>query len=395
MSSGFFQPFLDDYTQMLACPDPLLLEDFRLGQLEAGEQAAVQGHLDGCAACRQRLHHLQQTPAKAFGGTEPPPAAAVPEAASGSHPAGFAMGQIWSTRAELQLADFGLPDRGTPVKAGFLRLFVIVGIGPLQLGRFQELSLCPLSEFSDLASDRDLLLDAQATPFDEPLMLETWNTVPALALQLESCHGALAAEALAQLLGMLQGQPGSARRGGKLISEEGPHARFQAHEHAQVAYLAEPLRALAELRRLSSQYLLRVTPKGLQPPTGALPPISVFPSRLEKRRDQVLAAASDATAGEAAKPAFKERLELAPDCLLELWVEGGNLEFYAHSSEQLPLTGLQISYPDAQGQLQTLLSDRLGTAFIPLNQLATGEILLGFSLAQPPISKWLPVQVQS
>ncbi|PKL77653.1 MAG: hypothetical protein CVV27_04870 [Candidatus Melainabacteria bacterium HGW-Melainabacteria-1] len=389
MSSGFFQPFLDDYLQMLDCPDPLLLEAYRTEQLSGSQVQDVQTHIVACAACRLRLEHLTQTPALSAEGT--PPAPTTGADAESSLPA-VAPGQIWSTRAQLKLSDWGLPDSdANPVEAGFLRLFVLTAIGPCHFGRYQEVSLCPLTELTDLASAQDLILAEGQSPFGEPLMLESWNQAPALTLQLERCHGMLSNGVMQDLQHMLQDQPSSARRGGRVISSEGPHARFQVRERAQLAYLAAPLQALAELRRLSAAYLLRISPKGFQL-SGAQPaPSSLFAVRRTQARDRLLAASTDLTSPAAAEPLLRDSLMLTEDLLLELWVEGENLEFYACSSEQRPLTGLSISWPDRQGQVQCLLTDALGTAFVPLAELARGEILLMFELQQPSVRKLLPI----
>lgn len=403
MSSGFFQPFLDDYAQMLACPDPLLLEDFRLNQLSDSQYKEVQAHLETCPLCRTQLARLSdailtvspelmvQVPRNASAPADLKSFHSVRSASALS----VQIGQIWTTYAELSLAGQGLPSETEQVvRAGFLRLFVVAGIGPLHLGRYQEVSLCALNELSDLATEQDLLLPAEATPFDEPLMLECGNMAPALTLHLESCLGELSPDALVQWQAWLAGQPSQARRGGKVLSPDGPHARFQALERQQLAYLAIPLQALKRLQNLSHGYLLRITPKGIQPPATQRPENPLFPNRRERQQDRILAASSSeaqALDPSLAQPsAWKQSLELAPDCLLDVWVEGANLEFYAYSSEQIPLTGLMISLPDHEGALQTLETDDLGTAFVPLHQLASGEILL--TLSYGALQKFLPVQ---
>lgn len=394
MSSGFFQAFADDYAQMLACPDPLLLEDFRLGRLEAGPRASVQAHLGGCAACRERLRQLEALPAS--GAVEPDSESRPAEASelpAETRPA-FALGQIWSTVAELDLSAHGLPA-AAPVKAGFLRLFVITALGPRHFGSYQELSLCPLNELSELASATDLLLEGPDTPFDEPMMLETGNCVQALGLQLERHHGELAPRALADALALLAGTPSQARRGGKILSPEGPHARFQALEQSQLAYLAVPLAALAELRRLSSRYLLAISPKGLRPPATETPPSPLFAARRPRREpDRVLAAATaEPSLTETPLQPWKETLVLSETLLVDLWVEAGNLEFFAYTPEQLPVPRLRIGYPDAAGALQSLDCDELGTAFVPLSELGRGELLLSFERGE--LRKLMPIQFEA
>lgn len=393
MNSGFFQSFLNDYAHMLGCPDPLQLEDDRLGLLSEPESQALQAHLAGCAACREQLARLTQSaPLPSTKATEIPavtPFTAPTAAASAS----LAPGQIWSTRAELDLQAHALPAAQT-VRAGFLRLFVVTGLGPLHAGRFQEVRLCPVTELTELAGDKDLLLEPGDSSLAEELMIETWNLSSALALHLQSRVGELSPEALAQLRLMLRDQPFSAKRGGQIISPDGAHARFQVLEREQAAYLAQPLQAVVRLMQLARPYLLKVTPKGLQgsPPTAPHP---LFAQRQGQAPDRILAASAGETPTVQEPQAWRESLALAPDCLLELWIEGPNLEFYAHTSEQQPLIGLELSYPDAQGQLQTLDTDSFGTAFVPLAEVAAGEILLSAKLPDSGALRWLTLQLRS
>lgn len=394
MNSGFFQSFLNDYAHMLTCPDPLQLEDERLGLLSEPESQALQEHLAGCATCREQLARLGQSlPLPSTKATEIP--AVTPfKASTAAASASLAPGQIWSTRAELDLQAHALPAAQT-VRAGFLRLFVVIGLGPLHAGRFQEVRLCPVTELTELAGDKDLLLEPADSSLEEELMIETWNLSSALAMHLQSCVGELKPDALAQLRLMLQDQPFSAKRGGQIISPDGAHARFQALDRDQVAYLAQPLEALARLMQLARPHLLKVTPKGLQSATSTPVPHPLFGRRQGQTPDRILAASAGETPTGQEPQACKERLEFAPDCLLELWSEGSNLELYAHTSEQQPLIGLQLSYPDAQGQPQTLETDHFGTAFVPLAEVAAGEILLSVTLPDSGALRWLPLQVRN
>lgn len=396
-SSGFFEPFLDHYTQMLDCPDPLAFEDYRLGLSEPAERHKLTVHLEGCERCRQLLEQLTLLPDSLSELSEQLPAAvAQAEPETGLERPKPAPGQIWSSRAVFDLAAAGLPVTDEAVaKASFLRLFVITGLGPRRLGRFQILQLCPITELTELASDRDLMLTEADTTFEEPVMIESWNRLDALAEHLESCLGEISPRALTQLSDMLAGLPGESLRGGQIISPEGPHARFQARDREQVAYLNLPIQALEQLCRYSSRYLLRIEPKtGLSPATGQAPPTPLFPARLQQGPDRVLAASSsDSSLAPAAH--WKETLQLSDELLVDVWLEGSNLEFYAYTVEQMPLSGLNISVPDAQGALRELVSDELGTAFISLTEISSGEILLGFKLAEPALVKLLPVSIQN
>lgn len=393
---GFFGQFIEHYAQMLDCPDPLSLAAFALNQLPAEQERKLQAHLTDCQACQTALNHLNKTAATGqipYDFNQDASLAAELDQTPAT-PQALAPGQIWSTYAQFDLKAHGLPvGQQALVEADFSRLFVITALGPKHLGRFQEVTLCPLSEQTELSSEQDLLIAAADNPFDETLMLESWNPQQALSLQLEHYHGQLSAKILADLDALQQAKPNSARRGGKIISERGPHARFQELERQQNAYLAKPLQALHELERLSRSYLLQISPKGLTQPQSQISPSVLFPQRQGRQQDRILAAASSTLEREQTAD-NKETLLLNQDLCLDLWLEGQNLEFYSYTSEHQPVSGLLIDFTDAQGYLQTLVSDQLGTAFLPLATLLEGASLLGFRYPSQDLALLYPVHRQ-
>lgn len=390
MSSGSFSHRLDAYAQMVSCPDPLALDEFRM-RPEAPEFAAIQAHLAGCQLCQKSLTALASTPemplredlASAVSPLPVPPPLSPPP---------LAVGQIWSTHAQLALARVGLPElQAEPVMASFARLFVIAALGLRHLGRYPEVTLYPLNDFTDLASQHDLFLNPEDTPFDEPLILETAAATPALALHLEQYHGDVSPQVLAALQALEQRQEPSLRRGGTILSPDGPHARFQRLEALQLAYLAVPLQALNQLKHAAARALVGIHPKGLRLP-AAPPQHPLLATWQPQASDRTLAAASEALASDSPLAALTT-LRLNSQLLVDLWTEGEHLEIYAHTHEQQPVPELAISYPDPSGQLQQVVTDSLGTAFVALDTLAPGEILLGFALPNTP-EQFLAVQLQ-
>lgn len=384
---GTFQPFLDSYAQMLGCPDLLSWEAYSDQRLSAEDQQELKDHLESCPHCPQLLQVLatEKLSLPEISEHELPIHTPEPQP-SLEKPAELALGQIWSTQAELCLSDYDLPAEGSPVVAGFLRLFVIVELQERVFGqaRFQLLRLCPLTELQDLATAQDWLLSAADTPFDEPLMLELWNTQTALALHLEDYWGQLSETVLAQLPAVLAGQQAPPQHGGHPLDAQSLHLQFQQLESQQTAYLAQPVQALQRLQALSVPFMVQVTPQGLKPPQQLTSPSSLFPRRQSgsssELQERLLAASSQAPVSDppaTAPSAWKELLQLDQALSLEIWLEGKNLEFYASEAEQ-PYAGLEIYYTDRQGQWQCLRSDSLGSAFLPVTALYAGHSLLTF-----------------
>jgi hypothetical protein len=392
MSSGSFSHRLDAYAQMLSCPDPFVLDEFRM-QPDAPEFAALQAHLAGCPLCQKSLTALATTPERPLSDES-----RFETVAPSSQPLALslpplAVGQIWSTQAQLLLARVGLPElQSDPIEASFARLFVIAAVGVRHLGRYLELSLCPINDFTELASEHDFFLEPEDTPFEESLLLEAGAITPALAQHLDQYHGEVSPRVLTAIQTLLQQQVPSLRRGGTILSPEGPHARFQRLEASQLAYLAIPLQALAQLKRSAARALVAITPKGLLLPP-APPQHPLLALWQPQASDRTLAAASEAISAESPVSAVTT-LRLTPQVLVDLWVEGAHLEIYAHTPEQLPVSNLRISYPDSAGQLQQVATDGLGTAFVALDTLANGEVLLGFALPESTLEQFLPVQLQ-
>lgn len=405
----FFEAAYQDYAQALNCPDPLLLEAYRSASLDSAERVKIQTHLEHCPACQAALTALQDHSELTFDLPEAPPQleplpAQTQTLSAQAHPPHLQVGQIWNTPAHLDLATVHLAATGQ-VHASLQTLFVLTQIGPWHLGRYRELQVCPLSELVHLASSEDLLLQGDDTPFDEPLMLECWNAQPALDCHLGQYWGQLSDSAQADLQAFLAGQPlPEAKRGGTIISEQGPHARFRHLERASLAYLAEPLQALQTLKSLTQSQLLKIRPKGFQTPQPQTKPQTKpqtpahFLARLlpSGPQDSVLAAASSSfEAAASLNWDQKERLQLGAEAgsqlQVELWLEGENLEFLATTLEQEPVSGLQIQYSAPQARLQQIETDALGTAWIPLSELFPEESLLVFMAPNLGIQGFYPI----
>jgi len=394
--AGFFRPFLAHYTEMLSCPDPLLLEAYGLQSLDSEQLAFVQAHLQTCSHCVAKLQALEQSAHWVLPdlseSTLPAPAQPAADAPPESLP-DLQPGQIWSTLAELKLSAHALGPADCPsVQASLLRLFVVVALGPLHLGRYREVQVCPLSEWTELASAQDLILGPTDQPFEETVMLECWNQSPALALHLEAYLGQISTQALADLQAMLQHTEHGGLRGGQLISEQGAHAEFQRLEREQIAYLQQPLAAVKSLQQTAQKLFLHISPQGLSLPAAQPQPAHPrFAVHQPSDTLPTLAAASSSTTQTDTPQARKHRLSLSAELQLEVWLAGPNLEFYCTSLEQEPVRGLQIGVPDLQGGILALETDALGTAFVPLSTLPAALVLIELSLPSQQLQSFLPV----
>lgn len=165
------------------------------------------------------------------------------------------------------------------------------------------------------------------------------------------------------------------------MAQNGPHAQFRQLEMTQLNYLQIPLKAVTRLAQQSQTFTLRISPQALIPPqnqsgSGAHP---LFPQRLTDAPERTLAASSDSEAlsHQAGRPG-KERLHFSQDCLLDIWLDDAQLEFFAFNPEGHPLTSLRIAYLDLEGKPQECVSDSFGSAFIPVKTLYRGASLLRF-----------------
>ena len=393
-SEHLFKTAFEDRFRVAHCPDPLLLEAYRCSQLSPEENHEVQQHLQSCPLCQQALMALSndvtfQAP--------PMPAALTlsPDKTQLTAPEQLKAGQIWSSLDSLDLAEQQLAQSGL-VSASLQRLFAIATLGPRRLGRYQELQVIPLSDALSLASAEDLFLQPQDTPFHEPLILECWNIQSALANHLGQYYGVLSETALSELQNYLRGQELPAhKRGGRIIFDQSPHAQFQHLERQAVAYLAAPLEALGRLESLSQTFLLKISPKGFQAPQNTVSAPDFFAQLSSGNApDTVLAASSQALTSEPKPLERQERLELTPHISLDIWLDGGRLEFCATTLEQEPVTGMEIYFSNAEGDLDQVQTDTLGTAFLTATSLYSGQSLLSFEAPARGIHCLYPIYWQ-
>lgn len=394
-----FQTYVTTYGQMLNCPDPLTLLDYQAQALDEGACADIDAHLAACPACREALVAFQELPAESFEVHLPerlPTLADEPDRGE-TRPLTLQAGQIWLLKGRIDLADHALPasQQGERViDSGALRLVVLTDTGKKHLGKaaFQELSVCPISEEILMATDRDLVLESPSLSALGPCMIETWNPQIILALQLQDWLGDLSAQELIQLQALIGAAsaapfvvPAGVPHGGEVVRSEGAHARFQALEQDQASRLNLPYQALQTALKEIRPYLAEIGKgrlKAAASPEKA-PQWLHLPRRYQREQQiaPVLAASSSQEA--AAEPeasGAKEVFRLLDDVLLEMWVEGENLEFYCRHERGEDLAGLAIRYADVSALEQELLTDELGTAFIPLREFSPGEpTLLEFS----------------
>lgn len=389
-----FQAYVTTYGQSLSCPDPLMLYDYGAQALAADARAEVESHLAACPACREILAELQQIPCESVEIALPEslPTLNREPAQAAIRPLLLQPGQVWLLKGAIDLAQQGLPtppQGPATLETGYLRLVVITTVGKKHLGKatFQELGICPISEELLMASARDLVLESPSLSALGPCMIETWNPQTILALQLQDCLGSLSAQELMQLQGLIEAAsaepfvaPAGIPHGGEIAHPAGPHDQFHTLEHNQAACLNLPYQALQSAIKEMRPYLAEIgkgrlkaassdkAPKWLRIPRSYQPEL---PSAT------VLAAsAAEEAAPETAALNQRELFRLLEDMLLEIWVEGENLEFYCRRAQGEDLEGLSIRYTDAAGQELQTRTDELGTAFIPLENFPQGEAVL-------------------
>ena len=360
--TGILESLLDSYQQSLECPDLLTLADEQLESLAVLE-SGFEAQNEGAAHVLPQVHQSTQP--------------------------SLAPGQIWSVPDQIILP-VGLRNQNASlIETGNLRLFIVLEIGPLHLGRFQEILLCPLSELLEMASDQDLILPESENPFAEKIMLEIWNSAQSLSFVLEHCWGQISDKALQQALAAYQGQAHEGLRGGTPLGPESVIRRFQSQEKTQMTCVAAPMEALNALKTSCAQALIHISPKGLNGPSeGVLSPL--LPTRLTQNQSAVYAA-SAGTELTAPQASSKERLQLGEDVILEFWQEGENLEFFCADSEQTAIGGLLIGYTHTDGSLRSLETDLWGTAFLALAELSKGDTLLSFKSPDSPEEWFYPI----
>lgn len=366
--------------EMSECPDPVSLEAFRLQQLSADETAGLEVHLHDCESCQTALQQLTATADQAelqlkFEVFSRPVQQAI------DVPDFFEPGQIWLSKAELDLSEFYLDKPGNKLQSSFMRHFLIVETRQCSLGNpaYQRLNVMPISEHILMATEHDLILSH--SPFGLPIMCEIWNESTLLALHLSQFLGSIEPAQFRQVLKMrelfVQAQPligSNLPRGGQILNPEGPHARFQQFERQQVSYLQAPLQALLQLEAFSQNCFLHIAKQTLKKTSSGVRHPLVPPSIKSFEAEPVLAASNDLTESQLVeKGPLKERLELNSELVLDIWVEGNNLELYCHTLLGEDVAGLEVSLFNQQHQPECYLTDGYGGVFIPLSHFPAEE----------------------
>lgn len=385
-----FDSILNAYQEMLDCPDPISLEDYRLGELSTEESDEIKTHLEQCAHCQLALQQLNNFESSTLV-SEPTNLVSFVSQAELPSPVEFKAGQIWLSKAELDLNAFHLNAQKQVIVASLMRTFLILECGKKSFGNrdYQSLTVSPISEFIELATEHDYILSDQDSGFGVPMMIELWNSQQVLSLQLERCIGELSEHhlvAVQQMRKLILNQEsliGSGLpRGGQIQDQAGPHAKFQQREKEQGRYLHIPVEALASLESFSSQCFIEIARRQLSKKSepGLCSPL-IPPSIGQMKQKTVLAAASEDSSTQSEAQMFKDRLQLSEDIILEVWLESPHLEFFCHTLEGHEIEGLEVKWIDSNGNWHTLRSDEFGSLYLPLEQLMMGvNTLLYFSL---------------
>ncbi|MEZ0368915.1 MAG: zf-HC2 domain-containing protein [Candidatus Sericytochromatia bacterium] len=387
-----FQAYVTSYRQMLGCPDALTLYEYQAQSLDPHSQQELEAHLSACPDCQATLASLEDLPPEALDIALPSsmPTLSAAEPLPETQSLAPETGQIWLLKQRIDLREQNLPvpDNSPGVlDAGFLRLAVITRVGKTHLGKgnFQELEICPLSEELLMASAWDLLLEQPSAPGLAPCMLEAWNTQTILSLQLQECLGSLNGQELSQLQTLISAWQSQTPltdaelpRGGTVVDPTGAHTQFQHLDREQAALLALPYQALLsgmkELRPFLAEVgrgRLKAAPHSEKIPHWLNPPPRYFGD--QKSAPVLAASVTHETEQIEEASSEKELLRLKEDLLLEIWVEGPNLEFYCRRERGEDIAGLSIRYPNTQGAQEEILTDELGTAFIPVESFPSGE----------------------
>lgn len=301
-----------------------------------------------------------------------------------------AAGQVWLLKSEVNLTDYALPSGDKPLlETSWLNLVVITQIGKHHLGKadFQEIQIAPLSEELLMASSWDLLLENPSLESLGPSMIEIWNRQPILALQLEQCLGELNALEKTQVQTLATHwetqtpvQDPQLPVGGTVLSKTGAHQQFQNSDRQQAQKLTQPFQALQQGLQSLRPLLVEVSHRGFKaaPGTEKLPHWLNLPKpyRPSQSAAPLLAASSTEAPTQEQTKQQKQAFRLTDQLLLEMWVEGPNLEFYSRLEGGDDVEGLGIWYADKQGIQRQIITDELGTAFLALDSLPVNEPLL-------------------
>lgn len=376
-SPGMLRNLFHDYLSLDSCPDLISLDDYRQQLLSTREQAELGHHLEKCRACQAKLAQLsapQDLPDWELPDRNRSAAAAGPPQTYAHTQA--APGQLWTLAENWDLPNGLTPSMAASATTGGPCVWLILEVGPLHFGRYQEVLLAPLSEMLAFASNRDVILNAADTPFAESLMVESWNAQRCLSGVLGQYLGSLSAEALenARLAQLNQAHRGL--RGGTPSGSNSLVHDFQAQEKATAAPLAAVYDAFQNLRRSAAQAFVYITPQGLKGPAESQD--SPFFAKLHgQNQTPVWAAASQAPPTHSADSA-KARFSLSERLGLEIWLDGKNLIFFCFGPEQESMQGLEIHYLTPENTPAQVSTNRWGSAQIALAELRLTESLLEF-----------------
>jgi len=374
-SPGMLRPLLNDYLNVNTCPDLISLDDYQQAQLSEAEQAEISLHVENCQACQAKL--AQISPPLDLPDWHLPAAVAMHTQTHNSLTP--APGQLWTLAESLNLPKELIPS--TPDTAASAAtvgpcVWLILEVGPLHFGRYQEVLLAPLSEMLAFASDRDVILNAADMPFAESLMVESWNAQRCLSDVLGQYLGNLSAEALEFARLAQLNQPHRGLRGG---APSGPNSLvydFQAQEKKATAPLAAVYDAFQSLRRSAAQAFVYITPQGLKSPAETQN--SPFFAQLHGQSQAPVWAAASHVPPTQSHESAKARLTLSETLGLEFWLDSKNLVFFCFGPEQESIQGLEIHYLTPENTPAQVSTNRWGSAQISLTQLRPAESLMEF-----------------
>jgi hypothetical protein len=164
-------------------------------------------------------------------------------------PKHYAPGQIWSTRSDLALSAEQTFPTDDP------RVIVVLETFEPVAETLPHVMAAPISLDVQMATDFDVILDADKNPFNLHCMIEVWNEVPVLEVHLNRFLGTLSGDVTeiifdlgaVRALGETPNATLAQWTGSVLFGSEDPRYAFQLAEVDAVSYLARAATAAIEL----------------------------------------------------------------------------------------------------------------------------------------------------
>lgn len=206
---------------------------------KASNSQVIKEHLETCEKCRQGIQNLKDFPPPDIPIDSPrmkqiislipgKPVRKLPQP-----PDRVSSGQVWITRNHLCMPDgkeysFDIP------------LTIVITKGEEhpydERDEYKDIRVAPISEFTIMASPKDLLLSKDEPPLYTKAMMEVWNEVPTLKGVLGSYLGVLSRKTQKNLKQMLKAEltreelPISVLRGFPILTDDDPRLEFQSLE---------------------------------------------------------------------------------------------------------------------------------------------------------------------